>query len=144
MRLVRAQSCVPFLAFFVIGCRDVESPRTALLITADSARYAAQGTIGAWVWVSIRNVSSRPVQLAGCGGFDVFPEIERAQSATWVIVDTPICSRTYAPLQLDPGTGIGVGVLPKAAGTYRIRAPIFNDAAHMTGSTESSAIFVVY
>ena len=144
MRLVRAVSCVPYVAFFVVGCRDATPPGPDLVITTDSARYAAQATVGAFVWVSIRNVSTHPVQLAGCGGFDVYPQMEREQASAWVEADTPLCSRTYAPLQLDPGTGIGVAVLPKAAGSYRIRAPLFADTAHMTSSSESSAIFVVY
>jgi hypothetical protein len=145
MRFSRACSCaLALLAPLVVSCADDVSPASTLVITTDSTRYASHGSDGAWVWVSIRNVSSRPVQLAGCGGFDVFAQLERAQASSWVTADTPACSRAYAPTELAPGEGIGVGAIPKTAGSYRIRAPLFADAAHVTRSEESSAVFDVY
>jgi hypothetical protein len=145
MRLPRAFSCaLVLLAPLVVSCADNVSPASTLVITTDSTRYSAHGSDGAWVWVSIRNVSSHAVQLAGCGGFNVYAQIERAQLSGWVTADTPVCSRIYEPTELDPAQGLGVGAIPKAAGSYRIRAPLFADSSHVTRSVESSAVFDVY
>ena len=144
MRLPRTLSLLVPAASLVTACSDRVAPQPDLLIRTDSARYASQGALGAWVWVSIVNVSSHPVVLAGCGGFDVFPQIEEERGAEWLVVDTPACSRSYHPLEIEPGHGIGVGVLPKAVGSYRVRAPLFEDGQHVTRSPETSPVFVVY
>ena len=144
MRFLRAITVVSLLVAPLVACTDRTSPHPTLMIIVDSTRYASHGDDGAWVWVSIRNVSSNPVQLAGCGGFHVFPQLEREQDAVWTSADTPVCSRLYAPLEIAPGAGIGMGALPSTVGTYRIRAPLYGDGAHVIRSAESSRVFEIY
>jgi len=143
MHFLPATACV-IAASLIVGCSTSSAPSSTLVITTDSTRYSSRAGAGAWVWVSMRNVSSRPVELAGCGGFDVYPQVEREGDSGWSLAFTPPCSRRYAPLELAPGDGIGIGVVPMISGKYRVRAPLYTDSARMARSQETSQVFSVY
>ncbi|HMC54474.1 MAG TPA: hypothetical protein VKH19_04830 [Gemmatimonadaceae bacterium] len=133
-------------ASLLVACsaNSPAAPSSSLVIATDSTRYSSRNGAGAWVWVSMRNVSSRPVALAGCGGFDVYPQVERQDDSGWDLAFTPPCARRYAPLELAPGDGIGIGVIPMIAGKYRVRAPLYADSTRMARSEETSQVFSVY
>jgi len=131
-------------ASLLVACSTISAPSSSLVIATDSTRYSSRNGAGAWVWVSMRNVSSRPVELAGCGGFDIYPQVERQGDSGWSLAFTPPCDEGYGPLELAPGEGIGMGVIPMIAGTYRVRAPLYTDSTHMARSEEASPVFSVY
>ena len=131
-------------ASLLVACSTIAAPSSSLVIATDSTRYSSRNGAGAWVWVSMRNVSSHAVELAGCGGFDVYPQVERQDDSGWDLAFTPPCARRYAPLELAPGDGIGIGVIPMIAGKYRVRAPLYADSTRMARSEETSQVFSVY
>ena len=139
-----ARSTIPWMlsVFGAIGCHDGLRPE--LTISASLAPHIMIYQ-GPFVAVSLRNESGRPIQLAACGGTDVLPVRERFVDGHWISDPIGICTKPLELRELVPEEVVNLGSwnFSSLSGTYRFRAPLFQDAAHARASRDASAAITI-
>ena len=136
-----------FLALSVLGlsafgCTTSTAP-TGLAITTDSTSYVFATSSGPRVQVTIVNRSTRTVELAACAGW-VNHRMEQEVDGRWVDATRQGCGNVpQESFLLAPGDTLRTQVTPLALGTYRVRAVLYRNGAHVLYSAESSAPFEI-
>ena len=129
-------------ALSTVGCHD--SLRPEMTISASLSPHIAIYP-GPFVAISLQNESSRAIQMAACGGTDVLPLRERLVDGRWISDPMAICVEAFHLRELAPGEAISLASwnFSGVTGTYRFRAPLFQDGTTVRASRDVSAAITI-
>jgi hypothetical protein len=129
-------------ALTILGCDYSVGP---VLVIAVNVPANVDITADPFVSVSIRNVSSRSIQLAACDGTDLLPIREQLVDGRWVYAPLATCVKQFAPVDLSGGETISSAFwnLSGEHGVFRFRAPLYFGPLTIRSSREASSQFTI-
>jgi hypothetical protein len=129
-------------ALGAVGCHD--GLRPDLTISASLSPHIAIYQ-GPFVSIALQNESPRTIQMAACGGTDVLPLRERLVNGRWISDPMANCVEPFQVRELAPEEAISLASwnFSGVTGTYRFRAPLFQDAMSVRASRDVSAAITI-
>jgi len=119
------------LALLFAGCSEVVGPGWELRVETSQAVYTLPDDpiiVTVTVPFTVRNVGARPVALDRCGALTA--ELQRLEAGAWVDIPSLTClpGPNHEPMVLAPGATASGLASVSAAGEYRLRIPVAEEA----------------